>query len=86
MENKKPFVLGIDAGTGSVRAGIFDVKGRPVVFSSKEYSTVYPSPGWAEQNPDEWWKSLVEANITKLNVSCLASFTIALAISWSFFL
>lgn len=69
VENKKPFVLGIDAGTGSVRVGIFDVKGRPVVFSSKEYSTVYPSPGWAEQNPDEWWESLVEVTNKALEKS-----------------
>jgi len=61
MEYDKPFVLGIDSGTGSIRVGIFDIKGRPVAFSSKEYSTTYPRPGWAEQDPDEWWESLVEA-------------------------
>jgi len=61
MKYEKPFVLGIDAGTGSVRVGIFDIKGRLVVFSIKGYSTRYPKPGWAEQDPDEWWSAIVEA-------------------------
>jgi FGGY-family pentulose kinase len=61
MHYEKPFVLGIDAGTGSVRVGIFDRKGRPVSFSIKEYGTRYPEPGWAEQEPDEWWRALVDA-------------------------
>ena len=61
MKYEKPFVLGIDAGTGGIRVGIFDAKGRPVSFSTKEYATQYPAPGWAEQNPGEWWEALVSA-------------------------
>ena len=61
MKFEKPFVLGIDAGTGSIRVGIFDAKGRPVSFSNEEYATQDPEPGWAEQDPDEWWSALVSA-------------------------
>lgn len=56
-----PYLIGIDGGTESVRVGIFDREGTPVVFSSKEYEVKHPRPGWAEQDPDEWWSCLVAA-------------------------
>jgi FGGY-family pentulose kinase len=55
------FVLGIDAGTGSLRAGLFDLQGNPLGFYDQEYATHYPLAGWAEQHPDEWWSALVTA-------------------------
>jgi ribulose kinase len=54
-------VLGIDAGTSSLRAGLFDVQGRPLGFFDAAYATAFPRPGWAEQNPDDWWNALVTA-------------------------
>jgi len=56
-----PYVLGIDYGTESVRVGIFDLEGTPVVFAGEAYSLKHPYSGWAEQDPDEWWSSLVKA-------------------------
>lgn len=54
-------VLGIDAGTGSLRAGIFDLQGQPLGFYDQGYSTFYPQSGWAEQRPADWWNALVTA-------------------------
>ncbi|MCA1730234.1 MAG: xylulose kinase [Actinobacteria bacterium] len=56
------YLLGIDFGTEGVRVGVFDREGAPVAFKSAEFETRYPRPGWAEQDPDEWWSSLVEAS------------------------
>ncbi len=56
------YLLGIDFGTGGVRVGIFDPEGAPVAFESAEFETRYPRSGWAEQDPDEWWSSLIEAS------------------------
>jgi sugar (pentulose or hexulose) kinase len=56
-----PYLLGIDGGTESVRVGIFDREGPPVVFASEEYAVEHPRSGWAEQDPDEWWSCLVAA-------------------------
>jgi len=56
-----PYLIGIDGGTESVRVGIFDAEGRPCALASKEYSLKHPRPGWAEQDPGEWWTSLVAA-------------------------
>ncbi len=54
-------VLGIDAGTGGVRAGLFDLEGRPLGFHDQAYPTLYPRAGWAEQSPAAWWDALVTA-------------------------
>jgi FGGY-family pentulose kinase len=56
-----PYLLGIDFGTGGARVGIFDPEGAPLVFSEREYTLEHPRPGWAEQDPDEWWSCLVAA-------------------------
>src|SRR5918995_3662895 len=56
-----PYLLDIDFGTGGARVGIFDPGGTPLVFSEREYTLEHPRPGWAEQDPDEWWSSLVAA-------------------------
>jgi FGGY-family pentulose kinase len=61
MVYKKPFIIGIDAGTGGIRVGIFDKEGTPVSFATEEYKTYHSKPGWAEQDPNEWWRALVAA-------------------------
>ncbi|QBD81588.1 hypothetical protein EPA93_38710 [Ktedonosporobacter rubrisoli] len=54
-------VLGIDAGTAGIRAGLFDLSGQALGFYDQNYPTSYPRPGWAEQRPQEWWEALVAA-------------------------
>ncbi len=58
---KDPFVLGIDSGTCSLRVGVFDLSGNLVIDAEREYPTSFPRPGWAEQNPADWWNALVAA-------------------------
>ncbi len=64
-----PYLLGIDFGTESVRVGIFDAQGQPMVFASKEYPLYHPRAGWAEQKTDEWWNALVVATRQALRES-----------------
>ncbi|MFZ0088180.1 MAG: FGGY-family carbohydrate kinase [Solirubrobacteraceae bacterium] len=54
-------LLGIDFGTESCRAAIFDLHGRRVAVEATPYKLSHPRPGWAEQDPDEWWSALVES-------------------------
>ena len=54
------FVLGIDAGTESFRAGVFDAAGKCLGFGTSPNKTTYPHPGWAEQSPNDWDVALVE--------------------------
>ena len=58
MSGDGPYVIGIDGGTESLRAGVFDLAGRPLAFAATAYRTDFPQPGWAEQNPKDWWTAL----------------------------
>ena len=53
-----PYLLGIDFGTESCRAAIFDLRGNPLGFAGTPYKTNFPSPGRAEQSPTDWWEAL----------------------------
>ena len=55
------YVIGIDGGTESVRAFVFDLEGRPKGIGVVPYSTAFPEPAQAEQNPQDWWEALGEA-------------------------
>ena len=55
-------ILAIDVGTQSVRALVFDPRGE-VVASAKVPIEPYvsPHPGWAEQDPELYWRAVGEA-------------------------
>ncbi len=53
-----PFVLGIDTGSQSVRAGIFALDGTLLGVAAHSCETFYPRVTWAEQDAAEWWKGL----------------------------
>ena len=55
-------VLAIDCGTQSLRALVVDPAGRIVASARVPYPPyVSPQPGWAEQDPEIWWRALGEA-------------------------
>ena len=49
------YVIGIDGGTESLRAHVFDLAGRARGVGKGPYQTSFPEPGQAEQTPDDWW-------------------------------
>lgn len=55
------FVIGIDGGTESVRVHIFTLTGTCVGSAAEPYPTRFPHPGWAEQDPQDWWAALGKA-------------------------
>ncbi len=55
------YVLGIDAGTESIRAAVFDERGICKGFGSAENKNHHPFPGWAEQSVQEWEAGLYQA-------------------------
>ncbi len=60
-QSSGPYVLGIDMGTESVRVGVFDLEGQPLGFEATPYPLTHPHPGWAEQDPADWWNGLVSS-------------------------
>ena len=55
------YLMGIDAGTGSVRAALYDDHGKNIAYHIESYDTTYPRNGWAEQDDKEWWSALSKA-------------------------
>lgn len=55
-------LLGIDLGTSGVKAALFAAEdGHVVADAFMEYPLYHPHPGWAEQQPAEWWQATVMA-------------------------
>lgn len=55
------YFLGIDIGTTNVKAAVYDAGFSRVAEGSAEYPTFIPRPGWAEQDPDQWWAAATAA-------------------------
>lgn len=55
------YLLGIDIGTSACKIAVFDLYGNVIDSRSKAYSVYYPQPGYAEQNPQDWWLCVCEA-------------------------
>ncbi|WP_446742745.1 xylulokinase [Silvibacterium acidisoli] len=54
--------LGLDIGTGGTRAVLVDLDGRLKASASAEHANFRsPYPGWAEQDPEDWWRAAQQA-------------------------
>lgn len=63
------YLLGIDIGTSACKATLFRKTGEVRAAASRAYDVYYPQAGWAEQNPDEWWRAVCGAIGELLEVS-----------------
>ncbi|MBE3558927.1 MAG: xylulokinase [Ktedonobacteraceae bacterium] len=55
-------LLGIDLGTTGVKAALFAAEdGHVLADAFVDYPLFHPHPGWAEQNPADWWRATVAA-------------------------
>jgi xylulokinase len=53
--------LGLDLGTGSIKALLLDGEGEAHGGGSVSYPVRSPREGWAESSPEEWWRATEEA-------------------------
>jgi ribulose kinase len=54
-------VVGIDGGTESLRATVFDLAGRRIASAAAPYGTQFAPGARAEQEPEAWWSALAVA-------------------------
>ncbi len=78
----KQYVLGIDQGTTSSRAAVFDAHGGMVSISRQRIGQFYPQPGWVEEDPMEIWASVLHSmeqaiKLAAIPVSELAAIGVA---------
>ncbi len=57
MPDNRKYVLALDQGTTSSRSIVFDDQGNVVAMAQKEFSQIFPKPGWVEHDPEEIWNS-----------------------------
>jgi xylulokinase len=53
--------LAMDVGTSSVKSAAIDAQGKTIAETTCTYPTHRPQPGWAEQDPRDWTRSLTHA-------------------------
>ncbi len=51
------YILALDQGTTSSRSLIFDIQGNIKGSAQKEFTQIFPQPGWVEHNADEIWST-----------------------------
>ena len=57
----KDLLLGIDVGTTGTKSALFTTWGKLVSVGQSDYGTIHEHPGWAEQNPNDWWTAVCSA-------------------------
>jgi xylulokinase len=51
-------LLGIDIGTSGTKTLLIDEDGKVLATAGAEYPLSTPKPGWAEQDPEDWWTAV----------------------------
>ena len=76
------YVLAIDQGTTSSRTILFDHEGNICSVAQKEFTQIFPQPGWVEHNPQEIWASQASTMTEALtNVNAKGSDIVAIGIT-----
>jgi xylulokinase len=54
---REPTLVGLDVGTTGVKAIAVAPDGSVRATAEEEYPLATPRPGWAEQDPEDWWRA-----------------------------
>jgi xylulokinase len=50
-------LVGLDVGTTGVKGVAIDADGGVLAVAEEHYPLSTPKPGWAEQDPEDWWRA-----------------------------
>jgi len=73
------YILSFDQGTTSSRAIVFDKSGAIISVAQKEFSQIFPQPGWVEHDANEIWstqlgvaaESITKAGLTVKHIAAI---------------
>ncbi|WP_153796368.1 glycerol kinase GlpK [Foetidibacter luteolus] len=73
------YILAFDQGTTSSRAIIFNREGSSISVAQKEFTQIFPQPGWVEHDPNEIWstqlgvaaEAITKAGLTVNNIAAI---------------
>ena len=51
------YLLALDQGTTSSRSIVFDLSGRIIASSQREFPQIFPHRGWVEHDPEDIWNT-----------------------------
>ncbi len=71
------YILSIDQGTTSSRSIIFDKKGNVIAVAQKEFTQLFPNPGWVEHDAEEIWETQMATIKEVLIVAAISAADIA---------
>jgi len=57
--NIQNYLIGIDVGTSAIKISIIDLEGNLIYSNAKEYEISFLQNGFVQQNPDDWYESLI---------------------------
>ena len=57
-------LLGIDIGTSSAKAMLMDLDGQVLYLQAEDYDVDIPQEGYAQQDPEIWWKAVQNILLT----------------------
>lgn len=76
------YIMALDQGTTSSRCILFDKEGNILSKAQKEFSQIYPNPGWVEHNPREIWSSQLAVTIEAMaNIDATPGDIVAIGIT-----
>ena len=75
----KKYIMALDQGTTSCRCIIYDRKGQVISVAQKEFTQIFPQPGWVEHDAMEIWstqmgvaqEALLKINCTYKNIDAI---------------
>jgi glycerol kinase len=73
MRTIMPHIIALDQGTTSSRSIVFDLSGQLVTLAQREFTQIYPQPGWVEHDPREILASQTETAIEALKKADLSA-------------
>ncbi len=63
------YYLGLDVGTSGTKALLITEAGRVAASDTAEYPLYTPRPQWAEQDPVDWWRAVVQTTKNVLEMA-----------------